>query len=386
MTPGARVAAAIEILDAIAGGLAAEQALTRWARASRFAGSKDRAAVRDHVFDVLRRRRTAAHYGRGETGRSLMIGALVEAGADPNQLFTGEGHAPAPPSAAEREMPAAPTDRPILWNLPDWLLPHIESSLGDRAEVTARALQDRAPVFLRVNKAKTNRSGAQKMLHDAGIETVENPLSGTALTVIEGARRIRNSNAFSEGYVELQDASSQTVVDLLPPGERVLDYCAGGGGKSLAIAAQPDRTVFAHDSNPGRMRDLPLRAARAGVRIPQLAKGALAGAGPFEIVLCDAPCSGSGAWRRAPEGKWRLTPEALEDLIALQDSILAQAARLVAPGGTLAYATCSLFRIENEARVQAFLESNPGWQVTLEERFDVGNSGDGFFTAHLTRV
>lgn len=385
MTPGARVAAAIEVIDAMAGGLAAEQALTRWARASRFAGSKDRAAVRDHVFDLLRRRRSAAHRGGGESGRALMIGLLRDLGEEPESLFTGEGHAPAPLSAAEASEPAPPEAQGLRWNLPDWLLPEFEASLGEGAEAAALALQARAPVFLRVHLGKGSRAAARERLAAEGIETRENDLSESALTVTEGARRIRNSQAFAEGYVELQDAASQAVTDLLPPVVRALDYCAGGGGKALAMAAR-GATVLAHDADPGRMVDLPARAARAGTPIPTLTTAELPQAAPFELVLCDAPCSGSGAWRRAPEGKWRLTPEGLAALCDTQDAILDQAAALVAPGGTLAYATCSLLRCENEDRVAAFLARQEGWEATLTRRFDVSEAGDGFFTAQLKRA
>lgn len=168
-------------------------------------------------------------------------------------------------------------------------------------------------------------------------------------------------------------------------GGRVIDYCAGGGGKALALAADTGRQVFAHDIDPGRMADLPARATRAGATITPLAGNEVAETAPFDVVLCDAPCSGSGAWRRAPEGKWTLTAERLAALIDLQDDILDRAASLTAPGGTLAYATCSVFRVENEDRTAAFIARHPGWRCTFERRFDVGPEGDGFYTAHLMR-
>lgn len=385
MTPGARVAAAIEILGDMSEGLAAEQALTRWARRSRFAGSKDRAAIRDHVFDVLRRKRSAAHDGQGSSPRALMIGLLRAQNADLDLLFTGEGHAPAPLVEAEKTRVAPPTETGVIWNLPDWLIPHFQQSLSEDAERAALALQDRAPVFLRVNTAKAARAEAAAALLQDGITTEVNPLCETALTVTDGANRIRNARPFQDGLVELQDAASQAVVAALPAGQRVLDFCAGGGGKALAIAAQPDRAVHAHDVDPRRMKDLPARAARAGADITLLGTDDLAAAAPFDVVLCDAPCSGSGAWRRSAEGKWTLTPERLEALTALQDSILDDAAPLVARGGTLAYATCSIFAQENEDRIAAFLARHDGWKGTFARRFNIGAEGDGFFTAHLMR-
>lgn len=385
MTPAARVAAAIEILDMIGDGLPAEQVLTRWGRGNRFAGSKDRAAIRDYVFDVLRVQRSAAWFGRASTGRGLMIGLLRAQGIDPDTLFTGEGHAPAPLVDYEIELASGEMPTEDEWNLPDWLISRFESSLGDRAADTARALQGRAPITLRVNTSKTNTSDAILMLQEAGVKGVANPLSPTALTVVEGPRRIRNSSAYLEGFVELQDASSQAVVDALPQAARVLDYCAGGGGKSLGLAARSDVRVFAHDIEPARMRDLPLREARAGVEITQLGTGDLAGQGPYDLVLVDAPCSGSGSWRRAPEAKWRLTPESLEQTMRVQDEILDAAAQLVTPNGTLAYATCSILNEENSARVEAFLERHKDWRCTWEHTYDVTDLGDGFYTAHLTQ-
>jgi 16S rRNA (cytosine967-C5)-methyltransferase len=385
MTPAARVAAAIEILDMIGDGLPAEQVLTRWGRGNRYAGSKDRAAIRDYVFDVLRVQRSAAWLGRASTGRGLMIGLLRGQGVDVDTLFTGEGHAPAPLVDYEVELASGEMPTEEAWNLPDWLISRFEDSLGDNAAGTAKVLQERAPITLRVNTAKTNSSDAVLMLQEAGVEVTANPLSPTALTVTEGPRRIRNSPAYLEGFVELQDASSQAVVDALPKAARVLDYCAGGGGKSLAVAARGDVRVFAHDIEPARMRDLPLREARAGAEITQLGTGDLADQGPYDLVLVDAPCSGSGSWRRAPEAKWRLTPDELEKTMGVQDDILDAAMRLVTPEGTLAYATCSILKEENAARVEAFLVRHTGWRCTWQHTYDVTELGDGFYTAHLTQ-
>ncbi|CAN0591661.1 unnamed protein product, partial [Laminaria digitata] len=193
-----------------------------------------------------------------------------------------------------------------------------------------------------------------------GIIASPHSLSPTALRVSEGARAIARSDAYLSGAVELQDAASQAVVDALPlrPGLSVLDYCAGGGGKALAMAARlAGGRVDAHDAAPQRMVDLPARADRAGadVRIVQKPRGS------YDLVFCDVPCSGSGAWRRAPEGKWRLTQARLSELCAIQAGILDQAARLVAPGGCLAYATCSVRGEENAEQVRAFLARAPGW-------------------------
>lgn len=384
MTPAARVAAAIEILDQIGDGAAAEQVLTRWARGNRFAGSKDRAAIRDHVFDALRMWRSTAWLGGAETGRGRMIGLLRAQGVDPAGIFTGTAYGPPPLEPHESVVQAATMPRAVAWNLPDWLAEVFDSALGPRAQEAALALQGRAPVTLRVNAMKSNPSEAALMLKEQGVVAVQNPLGPSALTVTQGARRIRNTAAYLEGVVELQDASSQAVVDALPQALRALDYCAGGGGKSLGLAARGQGAVFAHDIDTGRMADLPVRAARAGVQIAQIPTAQLSACAPFDLVLVDAPCSGSGSWRRAAQAKWWLTPEDLEKTTRIQDGILDHSSSLVGPGGILAYATCSVLRAENEDRIAAFVARHPHWRCLWQKSFDIGPFGDGFYTAHLT--
>ncbi len=393
MTPAARLSAAIEILDRIRAGSPVEQALTGWARANRYAGSGDRAAVRDHVFDVLRRRRSCAFLGGGDSGRALMIGLLRGRGVDPEPLFSGQRFAPAPLTKDERALPApsglCAAPRGVRLDCPDELLPAFDDALGPRADPVLAALRDRAPVFLRVNLARSDRAGAAAALASEGIETRPCALADTALEVLSNPRRIAASAAFRAGLVELQDAASQAVVAALgvERGERVLDYCAGGGGKALALAAL-GAEVSAHDARPARMQTLPGRARRAGAAIRQLAPGETGGQ-RFDMVFCDAPCSGSGAWRRTPGAKWTLSAARRRDLARLQSGILDAASALVAETGRLGYATCSFFRDENEARIEAFLAANSGWHVLRQQRFSPldcgGAGGDGFFVAILQR-
>ncbi len=386
MTPAARIAAAIDVLDLILVGGPAEKELTTWARRNRYAGSGDRAAVRDLVFDALRCKRSYGWLGGGETGRALMIGALRAQGQDLAQTFTGTAYAP--PALAEGEVPDTQLQdapNPIRLDMPDWLFPEMDQSLGADCEPVLQALRQRASVFLRVNLAKTTLVTAQAALARDDILTAPHPLSATALEVIANPRRIANSEAYQQGLVELQDAASQAVVDRLPRAPRCLDYCAGGGGKSLALAAQPNVQVFAHDIDPARMQDIPARAARAGVEVTQIDTQDLTAQG-YDLVFCDAPCSGSGSWRRAPDAKWRLTADRLTDLCLRQSGILDTAKALVAPGGTLAYATCSLLNCENSEKISNFTSKNPEWTSTAEERFTPLDGGDGFYVAVLTRV
>lgn len=386
MKPAARVAAAIEILDMIAEGQPIERALTNWARRSRFAGSKDRAAVRDHVFDVQRNLAGDTVRGGGTSGRCLMIGRLRAENTDPDAVFTGDGHAPVPLTDAEKEAGGTPATKEARWNLPDWLIPEFERSLGDAAEATAVALQSRAPVTLRVNVAQSDVGAAADALAAEGIETTPNSVCTTALTITDGARKLRNSQTYIHGLVELQDAASQAVVAGFGSAPlRVLDYCAGGGGKALAVAAM-GHTVTAHDSNAARMADLPDRAARAGARIAVETPDTLAPDALFDIVLCDAPCSGSGAWRRSPSGKWTLSESALADLTETQDAILDAAKELVAPGGRLVFATCSVLACENEDRVDAFVARHPGWTAINPTRISVSDASDGFFHVSFSRI
>jgi 16S rRNA (cytosine967-C5)-methyltransferase len=390
MTPAARLAAAIDILDAILAGEPAERALTRWARASRFAGAKDRAAIRDIVFDCLRRRRSLGWRGGGDGGRALVLGLLAAEGVDPGTLFTGEGHAPAPLAPEERAALArdpAGAPRAVRLDIPDFLEAELAGDLGAAFEPVMQAMQSRAPVDLRANLIRCDRATAAAALAAEGIRTEPHALAPTALRVIEGARLLARSRAYRQGFVELQDVSSQVVAAEAGarPGMSVLDFCAGGGGKSLALAAAMGGRgrIFCHDAKPGRMKDLPHRARRAGIAVtivPPEARDALP---PCELVFVDAPCSGTGAWRRNPEAKWRLSPDDLGRLAALQDAILDQAAQHLRPGGRLVYATCSLLARENEARAAAFLARHPGWTPEGSRRLGPLEGGDGFFVARF---
>jgi 16S rRNA (cytosine967-C5)-methyltransferase len=384
MTPGARASAAIEVLDSIRAGAPAEQALTNWARSARYAGSGDRAAVRDHVFDALRCLRSFAALGGGQDGRALMLGSFRAQGIDCDMVFTGAGHAPAPLSVAERQSGRPPTEAEAR-DLPDWIWPHFETALGDSAAAAAEALRHRAPITLRVNARRLTRAEAQAGLAEDGVVTRAANDINFGLYVTQGFRKISQSRLYRDGLVELQDASSQAAMEAitLPHDARVLDYCAGGGGKVLALAARLEATWFAHDVDPRRMADLPARAARAGVHVRLCETRDLAAAGPFDAILCDVPCSGSGTWRRAPETKWALTPERLQELVGLQADILAKAATLLAPTGALIYTTCSVFMEENENVIERFSSGDAAFEVRDRRRWPISELGDGFFLAHL---
>lgn len=384
MTPAARYQAAIEVLDRIRDGVPSEKALVNWARSSRFAGSKDRAAVRDHVFDVVRQWRSTAIRGGGDSGRARVLGLLRAQGAELSEIFSGQGHAPKPLTEDELTSGALPEGNDAL-DLPDWIADRFRDSLQDQTAEVAAALQSRADVFLRVNLRKASLVDAQEKLAGDGILTEPHDLSATALRVTEGPRKVARSEAFLTGMVELQDVASQAVVDALPlsDGMRVLDYCAGGGGKTLAMAGRVKTAQFdAHDANYQRMSDLPERANRAGISVDRVTEIK----GDYDLILCDVPCSGSGSWRRAPDGKWRFDEQDLNKILTIQSEILENCKHHVRRNGALAYATCSVLAEENSQQVARFLKNNPEWNCALCRQFLPVDGGDGFFVSVLKRV
>ncbi len=388
MTPSARISAAIDILDRILNGEAAQKVLAGWARQNRYAGSGDRAHIRDLVFDILRRRRSCAAAGGAKSGRGQVLGFVRLSDQNPDTLFTGERFAPPPLSPEERAHDQARETWPdaVRLDYPDWLEPMLHASLGERFETILRGLQNRAPVYVRVNRKKADRTTAISVLAQGGITAEAHPKVSSALEVTENARKISSSRAFREGMIELQDAASQAVVNELelPQKGRILDYCAGGGGKALALADGTQAEIYAHDISARRMQNIAPRAARAGVDIACLAPGHAADHAPYDLVFCDAPCSGSGAWRRAPWGKWDLTAEKLAELLEIQSEILRNAAQLVAPGGSLAYATCSLFTEENREQVQTFLRENKGFTLVQSREYLSLDQGDGMYIAQMS--
>lgn len=393
MRPDARVASAIEILDQwLASSGSLDRILTQWARNNRYAGSGDRAAIADLAYGALRRLRSANWRAGGReppNGRNLLHGALLLDGEDPKDFFTGTRHAPDTLTEAEiaGRLPVEDAARAVRLDYPDWLEPYFASI--DDAEL--QALKDRAATDLRVNTLKTNVDRAIAALASDGI-SVE-PVAGAplALRVTAGARKVARSDAYLDGLVEIQDAGSQLLAGLAraAPGELVIDLCAGGGGKSLAIAAQSDGSavIKTHDISLERMKDIPGRAARAGVSIECLESSALSQyLGQADLVFVDAPCSGSGAWRRNPDAKWRLTPERLDELTLVQRRLLSQAVELCRPTGRIVYGTCSIFDIENMRQVDAFLTEFSDWHMSKTFQTILTMRMDGLFGAVLSQV
>ena len=376
MTPGARISAAIDILAAIEEQRRpAAEAIKEWGFAHRFAGSRDRSAIAGLVYDALRRKASSTWLMGAPSPRAAMIGALKQArrmSADAiADLFTGEAHAPARLSAAERErLTAATLDAApdyVRGDFPEWLAPAFAESFGAKAAAEGEALAQRAPVDLRVNTLKGDRAKALAAL--AHLSPVEAPFSPIGLRIEIGADgrgpALAAEPAYVKGLVEIQDEGSQlaALLSAASPGQQVLDLCAGGGGKSLALAAMMKNQgqIYATDSDGRRLMPIYDRLERAGarnvqVRAPKGARDILGDlVGRCDMVLIDAPCSGSGAWRRNPDAKWRMRQGALAQRIKEQQQTLEQASRYVKKGGRLVYATCSLFKAENEDRIAEFL-------------------------------
>ena len=402
MTPAARIQAAIEIVDRWQVGTEElDRVVADWGRGNRYAGSGDRRAIGDLVYDAVRRLRSAAWVagvpgdaGDGATGRAILLGSLLLDGLDRaaiGALFSGERYAPPSLEDAEAARLGQPLDaapRAVRLDYPDWLDPQLEHV----PDAALALLRERAPLFLRVNRLRTDRDGAAAALAEEGIATEPGALSPTCLRVLAGGRHVTRSRAFAEGLVEVQDAASQAAADYAraAPGEAVLDFCAGAGGKTLALAAAMAGRgrLLAHDVAPERLERLNERARRAGVEVAVHGPGETAVlAGRCDLVFVDAPCSGSGTWRRHPGTKWRLTPAGLAAHLETQDAILTQAAAAVAPGGRLIYATCSMLQAENDNRMHAFLRARPDFAAGRPPlRLTPLDGGDGFFACELVRA
>ena len=385
MTPGAHIAAAIEVLDQILAGKKAEASLIKWGRSNRFAGSADRNAIRDLVFDALRQKNSLTKRSKNISGRSWIIALLKKREVNLDEYFGATRYSP--PKIKKWELELLPIENESdLYDIPDWLWPKWKASLGIKAIEVADTLKERANIFLRVNIIKGTREDAIQALEKDGIISKFHPTVSTALIVNKGTRKIKNSEAYNIGLVELQDASSQASVLKLNIDQNgpILDFCAGGGGKSLALSAYLNKPIFAYDANFERMKDLPNRARRSGANIRVIKSNDLKKS-HYGLVFCDAPCSGSGSWRRDPEGKWSLTLQDYERLLSLQEKILATASQLVKTNGNLVYATCSILKDENKAQIQKFLENENDW-VFQKEKFSIPSElGDGFYFSILKR-
>ena len=429
MTPAARLAASIELLTEIGEHprRPADAVANDFFRARRFIGSGDRRAVSDRAWRVLRtQRRLAWWLARGEGApvpRLLVAGSLLLEGwalAGVAQSFSGGQYGPAPllqpERAALRGMEGHTPDHPdmpvaVRLEMPDWLLPLLQARFGEELAAEMGAAFEPAPLDLRVNLLRGTREEAQAALLAEGLEAAPTPYSPWGLR-IDGRRSVTAGPAFQSGLVEIQDEGSQLVAALVgaAPEMRVVDWCAGAGGKTLALAMlmQNRGQLVACDVSAPRLEGAVRRLRRAGVQncerhlVAPGDKWAKRRGGTFDRVLVDAPCTGTGTWRRNPDARLRLREQDLAELVPKQAMILDSAARLVRLGGRLVYATCSLLTEENEGQVDAFLSRHPDFAaVPLAEAWTLAaappcagpalsltprrHGTDGFFAAVLER-
>ena len=430
MTPAARLAASIELLTEINEHprRPADAVANDYFRARRFIGSGDRRAVSDRAWRVLRTRRRLGWWlgqaGTAPTPRMLVAASLLLEGwtaAGVAQSYSGGQYGPAPllqpETAAVRALEGRTLQHPdmpdaVVAEVPDWVLPHLQARFGDRLRAEMDAALDPAPLDLRVNLLRGTRDDARAALLAEGLEAAPTPLSPWGLR-IDGRRAVTSGPAFQTGLVEIQDEGSQLVAALVGAGPemRVVDWCAGAGGKTLALAMlmRNRGQLVACDVSAPRLEGATRRLRRAGVSnterhlVAPGDKWAKRRAGTFDRVLVDAPCTGTGTWRRNPDARLRLRELDLDELRPKQAGILDTAARLVRIGGRLVYATCSLLPEENEAQVDAFLARQPGFRVvpladawTLEAPVPgpgpylsltpLRHGTDGFFGAVLERT
>lgn len=382
MTPSARIAAAIDVVhDIETRRRPASDSLKDWGTGHRFAGSKDRAAIASLVYDALRCRSSSAWSMGADTPRASMLGALRRLrGLDLDAigvLFSGATYAPSPITDDERErlLNGGLDDAPahVRGDYPEWLAASFVAAFGADAALEGAALSRRAPLDLRVNTLKADRDKAAAMLAHLNAEPTPHSPVGLRIPLGGGDRNpsVQAEPAWVKGFVEVQDEGSQvaTLLAGARPGEQVLDLCAGGGGKSLALAALTGNSgqIYATDTDGRRLMPIYERIERSGarniqVRPPRGTADVVADLrGKCDLVLVDAPCTGTGTWRRNPDAKWRMRPGALEQRVRTQDEILATASNFVKAGGRLAYVTCSVLIEENESRVAAFLAGNAGF-------------------------
>jgi len=392
MKPGGRIQAAIEVLgDVLTHHRPASVALADWGRTHRFAGSGDRAAIGNLVYDTLRCRSSSAWRIGKDTPRALVIGTLAGSGGQAadqiGALVDGSEHAPAALTGDERkalENTAALETAPpyIQADVPEWLWPAFVETFEEEAVAEGRALAARAPLDIRVNTLKSTPEKVQKALARAGAEPSRIATNGLRVSPPGPSGRtpnVQNEPGFQKGWFEVQDEGSQIVSELVlaRPGEQVLDYCAGAGGKTLALAAamQNKGQIFAYDASKQRLAPIHQRLKRAGARNVQVRTPGGGGpaddladlAGKMDRVVIDAPCTGTGVWRRRPDAKWKLTPKNLAARQAEQMDILISARDYVRPGGYLCYITCSILPAENEQQMRIFVENNPDFELISAE-------------------
>jgi len=425
MKQAARIQSCIDLLEKInESRIPMDNTIRDFMHYRRYIGSKDRAAIVEQVYSIVRHHARLSWLLQKSNvpliPRNYVIADLSWHGRDMTNLFTGEKHAPAPLSDEERFWSARLTDHAsmpaeVQVECPDWAADRLKALFGEEFESQMRAMLDPAPLDLRVNTLKGTLEQAQELLAAQDVKTSKTPYSPYGLRV-EGKAFMSATKAFSKGLVEIQDEGSQLIALACDarPGMRVLDYCAGAGGKTLGIAAMMENkgNIVAMDIDPRRLEKGRKRFRKAGVHNVELRalddeknrKWLRRQKNEMDVVLVDAPCSSSGTWRRNPDLRWNQYGPSLDEIKDMQADILNRVADKVKPGGKLVYATCSLFPEENEEQVERFLSAHDDYElVPLSQIFQnyqsqpvcpdpylrltpYRHNTDGFFAAILQKV
>ena len=380
----------IEILDTYLNEAKIDFVLRKWAIKHRFAGSSDRRKIKDIIFDIIRQKKSCEHVGGGFSGRNLLIGYLKLKGTELSSVFDNSKFGPEELTIKEQNINVDFSNLSNIYELdfPSWLIPILRRSLLNEFSNVVKTLRSRSHIQLRVNLKKISRLNVIKKLQKNNIECEINELCSSALNVLNGAQHILTSSCFENGFVELQDAGSQLVSELIEINynDKVLDMCAGAGGKSLAIScgAEMDATYYAWDINFDRMKDIDARSKRAGVKIEKVIK--LSSKSVYNKIIIDAPCSGSGSWRRDPEGKWRLDEDILDNYVKTQKELILKGLKLLAPRGQILYITCSILDIENDKLIDDLISSVLSLKLVRSISLVPSSKSDGFYGAVLEKV
>ena len=399
MRRDSRANAAIFILDEFLAGQNLNAILSKWTKANRYAGSSDRESIRDIVFDILRVKKTFTFILNKEkqviNGRALVFLYSVYYSLPLNDIFTGQKYGPDKLNNYENEFSEIAKENnergfEVIDNIPDFLLTEFQRSLGSKFGNVMRLLEKRAPVSIRVNAHKSDVSSILEVLSSEGIEGKIAKKVRYGIEIIGNPRRLTQLKSFKDGYFEVQDLHSQKTIEGLPIKEdtKILDYCAGAGGKILNIASllKGNGRFFVHDLDKKKLIEADLRAKRAGIKLKRLnAENMEQHHNSFDYILADVPCSGSGTWRRNPQQKWRITSDSLEEILNRQITILNEVKDLIKKNGLLFYITCSLLKIENEEVVDDFLIQNKNFSLSNKENITIDTQGDGFFCAVLQK-
>ena len=417
----AQIQAAIELLEQYNDmPIPVDKLMASFFKSRRYIGAKDKGVIADTIYTVFRRfaeiMEILSHEKHPQTPRAMVITSLMIEGENVAEIFAGTGYGPAPLDQKEQRLLGANlqsirSKMPVhsRLNVPEWSIEKLKDMFGEHWKEEALALHGRAPTDIRANVMKTNRKDLLSALKRQEFNFENTSLSPTCLRM-KSRKSLFGTEEFKKGFFEIQDEGSQLIAHACGAsrGQKVVDFCAGAGGKTLALAAAMGGkgTLYACDIHERRLGEMPKRLKRAGVAdtvrtvllTSETDKWVKRHKDQMDVVLIDAPCSGSGTWRRSPDSVWKLTEESLENLTKTQASILESACRLVKDGGTFVYATCSVFKEENHAQIEAFLAKHPEFELT--EPFGEGhllagqkmiqlsphNTGtDGFFMAKMIK-